>query len=316
MDNVKQGRKPKDYITRAAFLNAVRVDMAIGGSTNTTIHLPAIASEFGLTLTPEDFDKAGRTTPQLVNVKPGGKYTLWDMWLAGGIPAVMSELGEKYLDLDVRAVTGERWRDILPGCASSNHDVISTAAGPYRGQGSLAILKGSLAPGGSVVKQGAVASGMHRHRGPACVFDSEEDAIAAIRNGKTPKGSVIVIRYEGPRGGPGMREMLAATTTLMGYGLGDSTAIVTDGRFSGATRGPCIGHVTPEAAVGGPIALVRDGDMIAINIPERTLELEVSPKELAGRRSEWKEPVMPEDSSYLSRYARSVSSVWEGAVLK
>ncbi len=316
MDNVQSNRKPKDYITRDTFLNVLRVDMAIGGSTNSTLHLPAIAAEFGVTLTADDFDAAGKSTPQLVNVKPGGKYTLWDMWLAGGLLAVMGELGDRYLNLDLPAATGEKWRDIVKGRKSSNHDVISTTADPYHKQGSLAILKGSLAPGCAVVKQGAVAPAMHVHRGPACVFDSEETAIIAIRGGKVPRGSVVVIRYEGPKGGPGMREMLAATTALMGYGLGDSTAIVTDGRFSGATRGPCIGHVTPEAAVGGPIALVRDGDMISIDIPARKLELEVPEAELKTRRAAWKAPEIPDDMGYLSRYARSVSSVWEGAVLK
>jgi dihydroxy-acid dehydratase len=316
MENVKQCRRPKDYIDRETFLNAIKVDMAIGGSTNTTIHLPAIAAEFDVTLTAEDFDEIGRNTPQLVNVKPGGRFTLWDMWLAGGIPAVMGELGEKYLNLEVRSVTGEPWRDILSGCLSSNHDVISTVANPYRKEGSLAVLRGNLAPGGAVVKQGAVHSGMHTHSGPAKVFDSEEDAITAIKNGKISKGDVIIIRYEGPRGGPGMREMLAATTLLMGYGLGESTAIVTDGRFSGATRGPCIGHVTPEAALGGPIAFVRDGDKILIDIPTRRLDLLVSGEEMEKRRAEWKAPASPEGFSYLTRYAKGVSSVWEGAILK
>lgn len=316
MEMVKSGRRPRDYINRETLLNCIRVDMAIGGSTNTAIHLPAIAAEFGIKLTPEDFDSIGKATPQLVNVVPSGKYTLWDMYLAGGIPAVMGEMGEKYLNLDVVAVTGRKWRDILKDKKSVNHEVIATTEKPYRAQGSLAILKGNLAPECAVVKQGAVSPAMHVHRGPACVFDCEDDAVAAIRNGKVRKGGVVVIRYEGPKGGPGMREMLVATTTLMGFGLGDSTALVTDGRFSGATRGPCIGHVTPEAAAGGPIALIKDGDMVTIDIPNRKLDVDVSPEEMEKRRAAWKAPAVPGGFGYLSRYARSVSSVWEGAVLK
>ena len=315
MDLVRENRRPRDYITRETFLNAITVDMAIGGSTNSTIHLPAIAHDFGVEISADDFERASRATPHLVNVRPSGKYTLWELELAGGIPAVMGELGEEHLNLSLPCVTGQPWREVLKGAHSANHDVLSTLADPLHPQGGLAILKGNLAQEGAVVKQSAVHPDMLVHTGPARPFNCEEDAIAAIRAGQINPGDVIVIRYEGPKGGPGMREMLSATTALVGSGLGTTTALVTDGRFSGSTRGPCIGHVSPEAYVGGVIGLVEPGDMITLDIPGRKLTLNVSDEELKRRRANFKPLKRKVESSYLRRYAASVSSVWKGAVL-
>ena len=317
MQLVAENRRPRDYITYESILNMMRVSAAIGGSTNTFLHIPAIAKAFGFQLDPQEFNRIGDSTPYLACTKPSGKYTLWDMHMAGGVPAVMKELGGKYLDLSQKAVTGQTWAEVLehvPG--TLNPEVIHTAAEPVAPQGGLIVLKGSLAPVGAGLKRTAVYKKMWVHRGPAKVFDREMDAILAIRNGKIEKGDVIVIRYEGPKGGPGMREMLAATTTLMGFGLGDSCALVTDGRFSGASRGPCIGHVAPEAAEGGPIALVEDGDMISIDLYKKTLDLEVSPEELARRAEHWTPKPPMVESYYLSRYQRLVSSTWDGAVLE
>ncbi len=317
MKLVAENRRPRDYINRKSFENMMRVSAAIGGSTNTFLHIPAIASAFGITLDPEEFNRIGDSTPYLAKIKPSGTYTLWDMQMAGGIPAVMKELGEKYLDLDCQAVNGKTWREALvPFDGSRNHDVIHTTADPVSPQGGLIVLKGNLAPEGAGIKRTAVAQSMWVHRGPARVFEREMDAIEAIRSGSVQKGDVIVIRYEGPKGGPGMREMLAATTTLMGFGLGDSCALVTDGRFSGASRGPCIGHVSPEAAEGGPIAFVKNGDMISIDLYRKSLILEVGDEELEERKKDWK-PLPPmAESHYLNRYAKQVSSAWKGAVLE
>jgi dihydroxy-acid dehydratase len=315
MKLVKNNIRPKDYITIENFKNAITVIMAVGGSTNSIIHLTAIAREFGIELTPDMFDDISKKTPHLANVMPSGKYTMLDFDEAGGSVALVAELGEKHLNLDVKAVTGDKWRDIIEGRKSQNTDVIRTLSNPIRAEGSIAILRGSLAPDGACVKQSAVAPEMMVHRGPAKVYESEEEVIKAIQSGNIQPGDVIVLRYEGPKGGPGMREMLAATTQIMGYGLGKSVALVTDGRFSGATRGPCIGHVSPEAAIGGPIALVEDGDIINIDIPKRILNLEVSDEVLAGRRKKLKIKKQHESRSYLYRYSKSVSSVWEGAIL-
>ena len=317
MQLVRENRCPKDYITKASFMNMMRVSAAIGGSTNTFLHIPAIARSFDITIEPEDFNRIGDTTPYLACIKPSGKYTLWDMHLAGGVPAVMKELGGRCLNLDCEAVTGEKWSALLPAFPESrNTEVIHRADQPVAPQGGLIVLKGNLAPEGAGLKRTAVTPSMRVHRGPAKVFEREAAAIEAMKDGRIEKGDVIVIRYEGPKGGPGMREMLNATTTLMGFDLGDSCALVTDGRFSGASRGPCIGHVSPEAAEGGPIALVRDGDMISIDLERKTLELEVSDEELAERRKDWK-PLPPmAESHYLQRYARSVSSCWNGAFLE
>ena len=313
---VAENRRPRDYIDREMLLNALRVDMAIGGSTNSAIHLPAIAYDFGLTLTQDDFDEAGRSTPHLVNVRPSGRYTLWELELAGGIPAVIAELGEKHFDLDKECVTGASWREITKGLHSLNTDVLTTLEAPLHEDGGLCVLKGNLAPEGCVIKKSAVHPDMQVHTGPARPFDCEEDAVAAIRAGKIEKGDVVVIRYEGPKGGPGMREMLTATTTLVGSGLGTTTALITDGRFSGSTRGPCVGHISPEAYAGGPIALVREGDLITLDIPGRRLELHVSEEELARRKAAFVRPDRPVDSNFLARYRADVSGVWEGAVLK
>jgi len=316
MKLVKENIRPKDYITIQNFNNAITVDMAVGGSTNTLIHLTAIAHEFGIKLTPQLFDDISKKTPHLANVMPSGKYTMLDLDEAGGSVAVVAELGERHLNLDVKAVTGQTWREIIRGRNSQNTDVIRTLSNPLREQGSIAILKGSLAPEGACVKQSAVEPEMMVHRGPAKVYEGEEDVIAAVQKGEIQSGDVVVLRYEGPKGGPGMREMLAATTQIMGYGLGKSVALVTDGRFSGATRGPCIGHITPEAAVGGPIVLVENGDMISIDIPKRILDLEVSIEVLAERRKKLILKEHPESNSYLYRYSKYVGNVWEGAILK
>ena len=313
---VAEKRCPRDYITYGSFQNMMRVSAAIGGSTNTFLHIPAIAKAFGFRLDPEEFNRIGDSTPYLACIKPSGTYTLWDMHMAGGVPAVMKELGDR-LDLTQKAVTGQTWAEVLEHVSGTlNQEVIHHASNPVAPQGGLIVLKGSLAPIGSGLKRTAVDKKMWVHRGPARVFNREMDAILAIRGGNIQKGDVIVIRYEGPKGGPGMREMLAATTTLMGFGLGDSCALVTDGRFSGASRGPCIGHVAPEAAEGGPIALVRDGDMISIDLYKKTLDLEVSQEELERRQAEWS-PLPPMvNSCYLDRDRRTVGPTWEGASLE
>lgn len=234
---------------------------------------------------------------------------------AGGIPVVMKELGEQYLDLDVQAIDGRTWREVISECHNYDSKVITTLKNPLHRQGSLAVLTGNLAPGGAVVKQSAVSPKMLVHEGPARVFDSSEEAEQAIIDGKIHPGDVIVICYEGPKGGPGMRELLSVTGTLVGYGLGETTALVTDGRFSGATRGPCIGHISPEAAVGGPIALVKEGDRIAIDIPGRSLVLKVSDEEMTERRKNWKPVLSKVESTVLRRYRYLVGDVWDGAVL-
>lgn len=316
MTLVTSNIKPRDIVTREALNNALTVNMAIGGSSNSLLHLPAIASEFGMTITADDFEKVSRSTPHLVNVKPSGKFSMIDFDMAGGIPAVIKELGEERLNLDVKNVNGKSWREILPEYENFNQDVIAPLDRPLHREGSLAILKGNLAPEGSVVKQTAVVPKMQKCTGPARVFNIMEDVVEAIYAGKINHGDVIVICYEGPKGGPGMREMLSATGSLIAFGLGETTALVTDGRFSGATRGPCIGHVSPEAAVGGPIGLVRDGDLITIDIPNRGLFLHVSDEELAERRKKWN-PLPPKvESSYLRRYRDHVGNVWSGAVLR
>lgn len=316
MDLVKKDIKPRDIVTQDVINNVIVVDMAIGGSTNSTLHLPAIADEFGFKIEADDFEKISRNTPHLVNVKPSGVYTLIDFDLAGGIPAVMKELGEEYLNLDVETVIGKTWREILVDHEIRDTKVITRLEAPLHEQGSLAILKGNLAPEGAVVKQSAVVEDMMVHTGPAKVFNSEEEAIAAMLDNQVDKGDVVVIRYEGPRGGPGMREMLTATTIMMGLELGETTALVTDGRFSGGTRGPCIGHVAPEAAAGGPIAFINDGDMITIDIPNRSIELNVGEEELESRKKNWEPIPVKTNSKYLRRYSNLVDSVWKGAVLK
>ena len=314
MENVGPASR---FLMVEAFENAIRVAMSVGGSTNSLLHIPAIAREVGLRITPEDFERISKQTPYLAKIKPSGKHTLKDLDSAGGVPAVMKELLELgLLHADVRGVSGLSVLEIASRARNRNQEVIKKANEPYAPSGSLAILKGSLAPNGAVVKQTAVSEKMLVFTGRARVFESEEASIEAMRGGAVKAGDVVVIRYEGPKGGPGMREMLTATTTLMGMGLGESVALVTDGRFSGSTRGPCVGHVSPEAAAGGPIAFVKDGDEILIDTPNRRIELLVDEKELSRRKAAWQPPEPKIKSGYLDRYSRSVSSADEGAVLK
>jgi dihydroxy-acid dehydratase len=316
---VQKGLTARKIVSAKSMENAVRVDMAIGGSTNTVLHLPAIAAEFGMELELDVFDKISRETPHLVNLRPGGPYHLIDLERAGGIPAVMSRLKSK-LNLDVMTVTGKTMGEEIAGFCPINpkayNEVIATLESPVHKEGGIAILRGSLAPEGSVVKQIAVSRSMLVHKGPAVVFDSEEESMAGIVNGEVKAGDVVVIRYEGPKGGPGMREMLAPTSAIAGVGLSESVALVTDGRFSGGTRGPCIGHVSPEAAVGGPIALVRNGDIIQVDIPSRRVDLLVDEKELARRHGAWVPPEFKVKNGVLDRYRRAVTSASKGGVLR
>lgn len=317
MEMYRQNICPRDIMTKEAVLNALTVDMALGCSTNSMLHLPAIAHEIGF-----DFDigfanEISEKTPNLCHLAPAGPTYMEDLNEAGGVYAVMNELSELgLLNLDCMTVTGKTVGENIKGCANKNPQVIRPLDNPYSTTGGLAVLKGNLAEEGSVVKRSAVAPEMMVHEGPARVFDCEEDAITAIKGGKIVAGDVVVIRYEGPKGGPGMREMLNPTSAIAGMGLGSTVALITDGRFSGASRGASIGHVSPEAAVGGTIALVEEGDIIKINIPEMKLELDVSEDVLAKRRAEWKprEPKVKE--GYLARYAQMVTSGATGAVMK
>lgn len=315
---VKEGLTARKIVTMEAFENAIMVDMAIGGSTNTTLHLPAIAHAFGLQLTLDTFDKLSRTTPHITSLKPGGINYMLDFDRAGGIQAIIQKLSTK-MHLDQITVTGKTVGENLEGFVvlnpKMNAQVIKTLDSPFHEEGGIAVLKGSLAPDGSVVKQAAVSPKMLKHSGPAKVFDSEETAMAAILAGKIKSGDVVVIRYEGPKGGPGMREMLSPTSAIAGMGLIESVALVTDGRFSGGTRGPCIGHVSPEAQEGGPIALVQEGDIIEIDIPARKIDLKVSEEELAKRKAMFKPPEK-KVTGYLARYRKYVSSASKGAIFE
>lgn len=317
MDLLKQNIRPRDIMTKDAVLNALAVDMALGCSTNSMLHLPAIAHEIGF-----DFDigfanEISEKTPNLCHLAPAGPTYMEDLNEAGGVYAVMGELAELgLLNLDCMTVTGKTVGENIKGCANRNPEVIRPLANPYSKTGGLAVLKGNLAPEGSVVKRSAVAPEMMVHQGPARVFDCEEDAIAAIKGGKIVAGDVVVIRYEGPKGGPGMREMLNPTSAIAGMGLGSTVALITDGRFSGASRGASIGHVSPEAAVGGPIALVEEGDIIKINIPALTLELDVPEETLAKRKEGWQPRAPKVTEGYLARYAQMVTSGATGAVMK
>ncbi len=299
-------------MTEEAFENGVMIDLALGGSTNTALHLPAIAHEAGLRLDLDVFDRLSRTTLHLCNMKPGGPYSLRDLEEAGGLPAVMKRLEDRLNN--TITVTGKKIKENISGATVHNPEVIRPLSNPFHKEGGIAVLKGSLAPDGSVVKQTAVGGSMMHHIGKARPFDSEEQAVEAIRSGSIDEGDVVVIRYEGPKGGPGMREMLSPTSMLAGMGLGESVALVTDGRFSGGTRGPCIGHVSPEAATGGPIALVREGDKIEIDIPNRKLDLLVDSKEISTRKSKFK-PLEKKEKGYLGVYQKLVSSASEGARL-
>jgi dihydroxy-acid dehydratase len=319
MELVQRGLTPRKIVTSESVDNAIRVDMAIGGSTNTVLHIPAVAKEFGLSLSLERFDQLSRETPHLVNLRPGGPYHMLDLDRAGGIQAVMSRLRPK-LNLEVLTVTGRTLGEELAQFKAINPEtssrVIATLESPVDPEGGIAILRGSLAPEGAVIKQTAVSKHMFKHSGPAVVYDSEEESMAGIVGGEVKPGDVVVIRYEGPKGGPGMREMLAPTSAIAGAGMSESVALITDGRFSGGTRGPCIGHVSPEAAVGGPIALVQAGDMINIDITARKLDLLVDQHELERRRRKWREPEPKVKGGVLARYRNSVTSASQGSVLR
>ena len=309
---VRQNITPRQIMTREAFENAIRVDVALGGSSNTVLHLLSIAHEAGIELPLEDFDRLSRSTPQLASMNPGGKFFMEDLDAAGGVPGVLFQLRDRINDNPT--VTGPTIKEIVASVASVDEEVIQPISAPVRAEGGIAILKGNLAPDGAVVKQSGVSEQMMRFTGTARCFDSEEAAMAALMEGRVVAGDVVVIRYEGPKGGPGMREMLAPTAALMGLGLGESVALITDGRFSGGTRGPCIGHISPEAAVGGTIALVEDGDKIELNIPERRLELLVDAAILEQRLSTWVAPEPKIKTGWLARYAKVVTSANTGAI--
>ncbi len=309
--------RPRDIMTEKAILNALTVDMALGCSTNSMLHLPAIAHEIGMDFNITFANEISAKTPNLCHLAPAGHTYMEDLNEAGGVYAVMNELNKKnLLYTECMTVTGKTVGENIEGCVNKDPDVIRPIENPYSETGGLAVLTGNLAPHGGVVKRSAVVEEMMVHEGPARVFDCEEDAIAAIKGGKIVAGDVVVIRYEGPKGGPGMREMLNPTSAIAGMGLGSSVALITDGRFSGASRGASIGHVSPEAAVGGPIALVEEGDIIKINIPENKIELAVSDELLAKRKAEWKPRKPKVTTGYLARYAALVTSGNRGAVLE
>lgn len=310
---VKENIKPLDIMNEKAFRNAIKADLALGGSTNTTLHLPAIAYEAGINLNLDSFDALSKETPHITSLLPGGKYFMEDFEFAGGIPAVMKSL-ESHLEDNI-TVSGMTVKEICKAAENYDEDIIRPLDNPYHKEGGIAVLRGNIAPGGSVIKQSAVNPDMMVFTGTAKTFNSEEDAMEAIMGGVIKNGDIVVIRYEGPKGGPGMREMLAPTAAIAGLGL-TQVALITDGRFSGGTRGPCVGHISPEAAEGGIIALVEDGDKIAINIPERSIHLDVSEEELEKRRANFKAPAPKVASGYLAKYAKGVSSANEGAIFK
>ena len=317
MELLEKDIKPRDIMTKDAILNALTVDMALGCSTNSMLHLPAIAHEIGFDFDISFANPISERTPNLCHLAPAGPTYMEDLNEAGGVYAVMNELAEAgLLNLDCMTVTGKTVGENIKGAVNKNPEVIRPLDNPYSKTGGLAVLKGNLAPDGGVVKRSAVVDEMMVHEGPARVFDCEEDAIAAISSGKIVSGDVVVIRYEGPKGGPGMREMLRPTSAIAGMGLGSSVALITDGRFSGASRGASIGHVSPEAAVGGPVALVEEGDIIQIDIPSHSIKLCVSDEEMAERRAKW-QPRQPRvTTGYLARYAAMVTSGNRGAVLE
>jgi len=317
MSLVKKGITPKDIATLNAFKNAIAVDMALGCSTNTVLHIPAIAHEAGITLKLDLFNDISKKTPNLCKLSPAGPHHLEDLDMAGGIQAVMkviSQLG--VIDMKAKTVTGKTVGDNVKGSKVLKREVIRPLDNPYSKEGGIAILRGNLAPGSAVVKQSAVAENMLVNEGRSRVFDSEDEAISAILRGKIKPGDVVVIRYEGPKGGPGMREMLGPTSAIAGMGLDTTVALLTDGRFSGGTRGAAIGHISPEAAEGGPIGLVREGDIIAIDIPKKTITLKVSPEELKQRKKDFTPKPPAVKSGYLARYARLVTSASTGAIFK
>jgi dihydroxy-acid dehydratase len=310
---VKQGLKPRDFVTKDTIHNMIVAASAMGGSTNATLHIPAIAHELGVDITLKDFDKISRETPYLIKLKPSGKTTFLDFEEAGGVPALLKEL--KPLLTDQLTASGKTLYEIVDEVENLRPGILKSLDDPIAPQGSFAVLTGNLAPLGSIVKQSAVAENMKQHTGPARIFNCEEDAVQALYAGKVQPGDILVLRYEGPKGGPGMREMLAATSAMMGMGLGTSCAIITDGRFSGATREPCIGHISPEAAAGGVIGLIEEGDTIKIDIPNRLLELLVDEATLDERRVRFQPLNKGTTSKVLNRYAALVSSAAEGAVL-
>jgi dihydroxy-acid dehydratase len=315
---VKRNIRPRDILSRAAFENAFALDVAMGGSTNTVLHTLAVAIEAGQPFPLKHLNEVSARVPYLCKVAPAGKYHMEDVDRAGGISAILKTLSGKanILNLDCITVTGKTLGENIADAQVKDNDVIRPLDNPYSETGGLAVLFGSLAPNGSVLKTGAVHPSMHKFRGPAVIFESEEDAAKGILMGKVKAGDVVVIRYEGPRGGPGMQEMLAPTANIMGRGLGESVCLITDGRFSGATRGACIGHISPEAAAGGPIALIEPGDTISIDIPNRRIDLDVPDDVIAKRRAAWKRHPPKIDYGYLARYAAQVTSADTGAVLK
>jgi len=311
---VKKNITPRKVMTRKAFENAIMADLALGGSTNTVLHIPAMAHDAGVELPLETFDTLSKKTPHLANMLPGGEHYLEDLDWAGGIPALMKRL-RKNLN-NCMTVSGRSIFDIADSAEVIDENVIRPFDKAYHKEGGIAILRGNLAPDGAVVKQSAVSKNMMKFEGSAKVFDSEEEGMKAILNGNIKAGDVVVIRYEGPKGGPGMREMLSPTATIAGLGLSDSVALITDGRFSGGTRGPCIGHISPEAMEGGAIAIIRNGDTIKIDIPNRKIDLLLSDKEIKDRLAKWKAPKPKITKGYLSRYAKMVTSAGTGAVMK
>ena len=317
MEMYRKNIRPRDIMTKEAILNALTVDMALGCSTNSMLHLPAIAHEIGMDFDISFANEISAKTPNLCHLAPAGPTYIEDLNEAGGVYAVMNELNKKgLLHTECMTVTGKTVGENIKDCVNLNPEVIRPIDNPYSQTGGLAVLKGNLAPDGGVVKRSAVVEEMMVHEGPARVFDCEEDAIAAIKGGKIVEGDVVVIRYEGPKGGPGMREMLNPTSAIAGMGLGSSVALITDGRFSGASRGASIGHVSPEAAVGGPIALVAEGDIISINIPELKLEIKVSDEEMQARKAKWQPREPKVTTGYLARYAAMVTSGNRGAILE
>ncbi len=317
MEMYRRNICPRDIMTREAFLNALTMDMALGCSTNSMLHLPAIANEAGIQIDLDIANAMSDKTPNLCHLAPAGPTYMEDLNEAGGISAVMTELDKLgLLHTDCMTVTGKTIAENIKGCVNKNPDVIRPVDNPYSKTGGIAVLRGNLAPDTAVVKRSAVAPEMMVHEGPARVFDCEEDAIDAIKGGKIVDGDVVVIRYEGPKGGPGMREMLNPTSAIVGMGLGSTVALITDGRFSGASRGAAIGHVSPEAAVGGPIALVEEGDLIRINIPANTLDVDISDEEMAARKAKWQPREPKVTTGYLKRYQAMVTSANTGAILK
>jgi len=314
VDLIRENITARKIMTRKAFENAIMVDLALGGSTNTVLHIPAIAHDAGVELPLETFDILSKKTPHLANMLPGGEHYLEDLEWAGGIPALMKRLGKRLNNNST--VSGMKIFDIAGSAAITDENVIRPLDKPYHKEGGIAILRGNLAPDGAVVKQSAVSPKMMKFEGTAKVFNSEEEGMKAIMNGKVKAGDVVVIRYEGPKGGPGMREMLSLTAAIAGMGLSESVALITDGRFSGGTRGPCIGHISPEAMEGGVIAILKDGDRIKIDIPNRRIDALLSGDEIKGRMNKWK-PLQPKiTKGYLARYARMVSSAGNGAIMK